>query len=332
MGFLTSLLGRLGLAKGEPIDWDELEAMLYQADLGNGTVASIMTLLREKKGSLDAETIIQATRDEIGNFLPEKVVPLAPGSNRPLAELAAGDEEQGATARRGGVYKDILDESSTGATQLFASTVESCKRSNGPVVIFLVGVNGTGKTTSAAKLAYFLKNQGHSVLLAAADTFRAAAIEQLFSWGERIGIEVVKSHYGADPAALCHDALSKAIRLRSDFLICDTAGRLHTKSNLMEELAKVKRSVAKLDPTAPHHTLLVVDTTTGGNAVLQAKEFHAAVKLTGLIITKMDGAGKGGIAVAIAREIGITPLFIGTGEQVTDFAPFERQSFLERLL
>jgi fused signal recognition particle receptor len=283
MGFLTSLLGRLGIATGKPVDWDELEAALYQADLGSGTVASIMTLLHEKKGSLDAATIAQAARDEIGNFFSQHAACIIP-------------------------------------------------RSDGPVIIFLVGVNGTGKTTSAAKLAHYLKNQGHSVLLAAADTFRAAAIEQLSSWGEQLGIEVVKSQYGADAAALCHDAFSKALRLRSDFLICDTAGRLHTKSNLMEELAKVKRTVAKLDPTAPHHILLVVDTTTGTNAVQQAKEFHAAVKLTGLIITKMDGAGKGGVAVAIAREIGITPLFLGSGEAATDFAPFDREEFLERLI
>jgi len=282
-GFLTNLLGRLGLQQGEPVDWDDLEATLWQTDLGSGAVASIMMMLQEKKSSLDAATILQATRDVIGTLLPEK----AP----------------------------LLEPSSTG-----------------PVVLFLVGVNGSGKTTSAAKLAYYLKNQGHSVLLAAADTFRAAAIEQLTSWGDRLGVDVVKSHYGADAAALCHDALTKAQRLNVDFLICDTAGRLANKSNLMQELEKVKRSVAKLDPTAPHHTLLVIDTTTGGNAAIQAKEFNDAVDLTGLIVTKMDGAGKGGVVVAIAREIGVMPLFLGSGEQVTDFAPYERTAFLERLI
>jgi fused signal recognition particle receptor len=203
---------------------------------------------------------------------------------------------------------------------------------DGPVVILLVGVNGTGKTTSSAKLAALLKSRGHSVLLCAADTFRAAAVEQLKSWGEKLGIEVVSSEYGADPAALCHDALAKAKRLKSDFLICDTAGRLHTKSNLMQELAKVRRSLGKLDPSAPHEVFLVADTTTGSNAVVQAKEFHAATPLTGLILTKLDGSGKGGVAVAIARETGIPPRYVGTGESASDFALFDRAAFLERML
>jgi fused signal recognition particle receptor len=202
----------------------------------------------------------------------------------------------------------------------------------GPIVILMVGVNGTGKTTSSAKLAALLQSRGESVLLCAADTFRAAAVEQLTSWGDRLGIEVVSSTYGSDPAALCHDALAKARRLQSNFLICDTAGRLHTKSNLMQELSKVKRSLAKLDPTAPHEIFLVVDTTTGSNAVAQAREFHAATGLTGLILTKLDGSGKGGVAVAIARETGIQPRFIGTGENIGDLALFERAPFLEQML
>lgn len=202
----------------------------------------------------------------------------------------------------------------------------------GPVVILMVGVNGTGKTTSSAKLAALIKSRGQSVLLCAADTFRAAAVEQLKAWGERLGVEVVSSEYGADPAALCHDALSKAKRLNVDFLICDTAGRLHTKSNLMQELSKVKRSLGKIDPTAPHEVFLVADTTTGSNAVVQAREFHAATPLTGLILTKLDGSGKGGVAVAIARETGVPPRFLGTGEQAGDLVLFDRAAFLERML
>lgn len=202
----------------------------------------------------------------------------------------------------------------------------------GTLVILMVGVNGTGKTTSSAKLAALLKSRGQSVLLCAADTFRAAAVEQLKAWGEKLDVEVVSSEYGADPAALCHDALAKAKRLKSDFLICDTAGRLHTHSNLMQELAKVKRSLGKIDPNAPHEVFLVADTTTGSNAVVQAKEFHAATPLTGLILTKLDGSGKGGVAVAISRETGITPRFVGTGEGAGDLSLFDRTTFLERML
>jgi len=201
-----------------------------------------------------------------------------------------------------------------------------------PRVVLIVGVNGTGKTTSTAKLAHYLKEKGHSVLLAAADTFRAAAIEQLGIWTERLGIEMIRGQYNADPAALCYEAYQAAARRKSDFLICDTAGRLHTKSNLMAELQKIKRSLAKLDPSAPHDVLLVVDATTGGNALAQAQEFHQALGLTGLIVTKLDGSGKGGIVVAIQQQLGIPTRFIGTGEQIEDFAPFDAKTFINELL
>lgn len=199
-------------------------------------------------------------------------------------------------------------------------------------VILVVGVNGTGKTTSTAKLAYFLQRKGHSVMLAAADTFRAAAIEQLGVWAERLNIDIVKGQYNADPAALCYEAYQSADRKNVEFLICDTAGRLHTKTNLMGELGKVKRVLAKADPQAPHETLLVVDATTGGNALQQAKEFHAATGLTGVIVTKLDGSGKGGCVVAIQNELGIPTRFIGTGEKMEDLAFFESRQFVEQML
>ncbi len=199
-------------------------------------------------------------------------------------------------------------------------------------VIMVVGVNGTGKTTSTAKLAYFLKQKGHSVLLAAADTFRAAAIEQLGVWAERIGCGIVQGQYNGDPAAVCYDAYQRADRENIEYLICDTAGRLHTKTNLMGELAKVKRILQRADPAAPHETLLVVDATTGSNAVRQAKEFHAATGLTGIIVTKLDGSGKGGVIIAIQNELGIPTRFIGTGEQLGDFAFFESRVFVEKML
>jgi fused signal recognition particle receptor len=201
-----------------------------------------------------------------------------------------------------------------------------------PNVVLLLGVNGTGKTTSTAKLTRYLQKEGHSVLLAAADTFRAAAIEQLGIWAARLGVEMIKGQYNADPAALCYEAYQAAAKRRAEFLLCDTAGRLHTKKNLMAELEKVKRSLAKHDPNAPHETLLVVDATTGGNALTQAREFQSAIGLTGVIVTKLDGSGKGGIVVAIQDELGIPTRFVGTGEQLNDFAPFDRRNYIENLL
>lgn len=201
-----------------------------------------------------------------------------------------------------------------------------------PKVLLIVGVNGTGKTTSTAKLAHFFKRNRHTVLLAAADTFRAAAIEQLGIWAERLGVEMIRGQYNADPAALCYEAYQAADRRNIEFLICDTAGRLHTKSNLMAELGKVKRTLAKHDPKAPHEVLLVVDATTGSNALAQAREFHQAIGLTGLIVTKIDGSGKGGIVIAIQDELGLPTRFVGTGEKVEDFAPFDARDFVAKML
>jgi fused signal recognition particle receptor len=201
-----------------------------------------------------------------------------------------------------------------------------------PKVILVVGVNGTGKTTSTAKLAHYLKQHGYTVLLAAADTFRAAAIEQLGIWADQLGIEMIRGQYNADPAALCYEAYQAALRRKSQFLICDTAGRLHTKTNLMAELQKVKRTLAKLDPATPQEILLVVDATTGGNALAQAREFHQALGLTGLVVTKLDGSGKGGIIVAIQEELGIPTRFVGTGEKIDDFAAFDGHEFVSHML
>jgi fused signal recognition particle receptor len=201
-----------------------------------------------------------------------------------------------------------------------------------PKVILLLGVNGTGKTTSTAKLARYLQQDRHSVLVAAADTFRAAAIEQLGVWAERLGVEMIRGQYNADPAALCYEAYQAAARRKIDFLLCDTAGRMHTKMNLMAELQKVARTLGKHDPDAPHERLLVVDATTGSNALSQAREFQSAIGVTGLIVTKLDGSGKGGIVVAIQDELGIPTRFVGTGEQLDDFALFDRRAYIDNLL
>ena len=199
-------------------------------------------------------------------------------------------------------------------------------------VILVVGVNGTGKTTSSAKLASHLKASGSNVMLAAADTFRAAAIEQLEVWGNRIDIPVIKGDYQSDPSSVCYDAHSKSINSGVNYLICDTAGRLHTRHNLMEELKKICRTLSKNDDSAPHEVFLVVDATTGSNALSQAKEFNKATKLTGLIVTKMDGSGKGGVVASIANELGIPTKFIGLGEEVEDFKSFNTDEYLDEIL
>jgi|HubBroStandDraft_6_1064221.scaffolds.fasta_scaffold209172_2 fused signal recognition particle receptor len=215
--------------------------------------------------------------------------------------------------------------------ELGVSSHGLAKASSPPTVILVAGVNGTGKTTSTAKLAHWLKGQGNTVLLAACDTFRAAAIEQLKIWGQRVGCEVIAGQYGADSAAIAYDAMEAAINRKVDYLIIDTAGRLHTKKNLMEEMKKIHRSLQKKVPTAPHEILLVLDSTTGSNALNQAREFHQTLGVTGLVVTKLDGTAKGGIVVAIARELKIPVKFIGLGEQVDDLQPFDPKQFAEAL-
>jgi fused signal recognition particle receptor len=201
-----------------------------------------------------------------------------------------------------------------------------------PWVVLLVGVNGVGKTTTIAKLAYRDRHQGLIPLLVAADTFRAAAVEQLEVWGERVGAAVVKQKTGADPAAVVFDGLAAAQARGVDTVYVDTAGRLHTKVNLMEELKKIHRTAAKKIPGAPHEVLLVLDATTGQNALNQARLFHEAVGVTGLILTKMDGTAKGGVALAVVHETGIPLRYIGVGEAMADLRPFEAEAFVEAIL
>jgi fused signal recognition particle receptor len=300
MKFLQSLVQQFA---SKPIDWEELEESLIRADLGVPMTTRILKTLQEREAwsVLGIGDVIKAVREEIARILPADSTPIRSANGK-------------------------------------------------PTLILIVGVNGTGKTTSTAKLAHYLQGRGGSseppagdwgqsplprapqVMLAAADTFRAAAIEQLAIWAERLGVEMIRGQYGTDPAALCYEAYQAATKREIDFLLCDTAGRQHTKTNLMAELQKVKRTLAKLDPAAPHETLLVVDATTGGNALMQAREFHSALTLTGLIATKLDGSGKGGIVVAIQEELGLPTRFVGTGEQLDDFAPFDRQKYIENLV
>ena len=201
-----------------------------------------------------------------------------------------------------------------------------------PCVIMMVGVNGAGKTTTSAKLAYRLQNQGYKVLLAAADTFRAAAVEQLESWASRLGVPMYKGNPNQDPASVCYEAHTKALNEGFDYVICDTAGRLHTRHNLMEELSKIRRSIGKQDSAAPHACYLVVDATTGGNALMQAREFHKATPLDAVVVTKMDGSGKGGVAVAIQDELKISPIMLGVGEGKDGLIPFEVKQYVDCIL
>jgi fused signal recognition particle receptor len=200
-----------------------------------------------------------------------------------------------------------------------------------PLVIFVVGVNGTGKTTTIGKLAHRLHKDGKNVVLAAGDTFRAAAIEQLAVWATRTGSEIVKTKSGGDPAAVVYDALSSARARNADVVIVDTAGRLHNKQNLMAELDKMKRTATKVIPDAPHEVLLVMDATTGQNGLSQAREFTATAGVTGIVLTKLDGTAKGGIVVAITRELGLPVQYVGTGESIDDLVPFDAETFVTSL-
>lgn len=281
LGFLRGIADKF---RGRPVDWDELEALFLQADLGVKTTMELMEKLQSVSGfSASAAQVEREAREELTKLLPPPLPPLLPLPGRPR-------------------------------------------------VMLIVGVNGTGKTTSLAKLAALLKREGRSVMMAAGDTFRAAAIEQLAMWGDKLGVPVIRGAYQGDPAALCHDAYEAAERGKVEFLLCDTAGRLHTKHNLMQELSKVKRVLGRKDPESPHEILIVLDATTGSNALEQAKQFQEACGLTGAILTKLDGSGRGGMAVALQQELGVPVRFIGTGEREGDFARFDPKKFADEML
>lgn len=233
---------------------------------------------------------------------------------------------------QGGGGKDVFEIASREVEQILAANQEPLlEKPSGLTVVSIVGVNGTGKTTTAAKLANFVQTRNKPAVLAACDTFRAAAIEQLKLWGQRLNVEVVAGAYGADPAAIAHDGVTAAIARKARYLFVDTAGRLHTKHNLMQELQKLHRVMGRQLPDAPHEVLLVLDATTGMNALNQAREFNKAVPLTGLVITKLDGTSKGGMVVAIQKELGLPIKFIGLGEQADDLQPFDPKQFAQAL-
>lgn len=228
--------------------------------------------------------------------------------------------------------QELLALLKTQILNMFASgKVTGAGNADGPLVILVVGVNGTGKTTSIAKLAWRYRQQGKTVLLVAADTFRAAAIEQLQIWAERAGAELLKHKEGSDPAAVVFDALQAARSRNKDVVIIDTAGRLHTKINLMEELKKIRRVIQKVIPAAPHHTFMVLDATTGQNALVQARQFIEAVGVDGIILAKLDGTAKGGVVIGISHELKLPVEFVGLGEQIDDLEPFDAKLYVDGL-
>jgi fused signal recognition particle receptor len=259
------------------------------------------------------------------------------------AALIAADLGMAVTGQIVGAVKHAYETQGGAGLDVFAIARQEVERSlsankaslteapGGLTVVSIVGVNGTGKTTTAAKLAHWIQSRQKTALLAACDTFRAAAIEQLKLWGQRLKVEVIAGNYGADAASVAHDAVAAAQARKTEFLFIDTAGRLHTKHNLMQELQKLHRVMGKQLPGAPHEVLLVIDATTGMNALNQAREFHKAVPLTGLIVTKLDGTSKGGMVVAIQKELGLPIKFIGLGEQPDDLQPFDAKQFAQAL-
>jgi len=282
-GRVQALLGQTDITDDT---WEELEALLLQADVGAATTAKLLEALKRRAKS---EGIVRA--DALRSALKEEL-------RRLLSPNGADDH----------VKPRLLE------------------------VILVVGVNGSGKTTSIAKLGKRYQAQGRRVLLAACDTFRAAAIDQLQIWGERVGIPVIAGAPNSDPGAVAFDAVQAAFARKCDLLIVDTAGRLHTKHNLMKELEKVRNVLSRAVHEAPHQTLLVIDATNGQNAINQAKGFAQAVGVTGVILTKLDGTPKGGVAFAIAGELGIPIRYLGTGEKVDDLEEFNPQAFVDELL
>jgi fused signal recognition particle receptor len=282
------------------------------------SIASVVALTREvDEASLDdlefallASDIGAVTTDEIIGRLRERALRHGIANGEEL-KVALKDE-----------IRRILDAVATPVKH----------PASGPEVIMMVGVNGTGKTTTSGKLSALYRREGQSVLLCAADTFRAAAIEQLEVWSQRSGVELIKTRQGGDPSAALFDALAAAKARGTDIVLVDTAGRLHTKTDLMKELDKMRRTAERQVPGSPHQTLLVIDATTGQNGMQQAKLFTEAARVTGIVLTKLDGTAKGGIVVAIARELGLPVRYAGVGEKIEDILPFDSKAFVDSLI
>ncbi len=294
-------------------------------------------LAKARKSLLEPLARIMAGRRRVDASLLEELEELLIGADLGLSLTMAllsriEEAHRAGELREPGEVRDFLRQAlQETLLQSSSASVERVEGSDGPWVILVVGVNGTGKTTSIGKLAHRYQSDGRKVLLAAGDTFRAAAVEQLDIWRERAGVEIVKGAEGADPSAVIYDAAEAAIARGVDVLIADTAGRLHTRRNLMDELKKVRRTVGRVIEGAPHEVLLVLDATTGQNAIPQAREFLEGVGVTGLILTKLDGTSKGGIVISIAEELGIPVRYVGLGEGMEDLQPFDPEVYIQAL-
>ena len=294
--------------------WGELEELLISADVGVATTSKLLSKVKQRVKTdrlSEVSQIQEALKKEMISLL--SVPP-----SRPLASYHSEPEP----------FVSCHPEQSEGSRSTQGKLREG---EEFPRVILVVGVNGSGKTTSIAKLAYGFTSQGKRVILAAADTFRAAAIEQLRHWGGKVGAEVIAHQPGGDPGAVAYDAVQAGYSRHAQAVIIDTAGRLHTKFNLMEELKKIKRVVAKHDASAPHQVLLVMDATTGQNGLAQAKHFTEAVDVTDIFLAKLDGTAKGGIVFAICDQLNIPISYIGTGEKLQDMAPFDAETFVNAI-
>ena len=320
--------GALERVAGLPVTHQEAEEVREQT--GRATERTRRGFFSRLGGIFERADFDDALWDE----LEEILIASDAGLDTTTAVLAAvrGRVREGGIKQSARV-RELLREELVAILEAPAGEAPAWARPDAPamIIVLVVGVNGAGKTTSIAKLAHAFKRDGATVVLGAADTFRAAATDQLKVWGERIGVRVVAHQAGADPGAVVFDTLSAGENAGADFVIIDTAGRLHTKTNLMEELKKMDRIIKRNHPDGPHETILVLDATTGQNGLMQAKTFAQAVGITGIILAKLDGTAKGGIAFAIAHDLAIPVRFIGTGEQIADLAPFDARDFVDSL-
>ena len=317
--------------------WDELEEVLVSADVGVETTANLLGKARQrvKTDRLSAVSQVRdALKEEMIRLLsvPPPTLLSQPGTTCGHDQPFVCNHPEPLAPRHSERTEESTPAQGKLSEESYAAQDSPRKAEQTPEVILVVGVNGSGKTTSIAKLAYAFTSQGRRIILAAADTFRAAAIEQLEYWGGEVGAEVIAHQPGGDPGAVAYDAVQAGHSRRAQAVIIDTAGRLHTKFNLMEELKKIKRVVAKLDASAPHQVLLVMDATAGQNGLAQARYFADAVDVTGVFLAKLDGTARGGIVFAICDQLNIPISYIGTGEKLQDMTPFDARVFVEAIL